>query len=309
VVPTVAIVLAAILLASVTVGWDLGTAPLADWDEGHHAKLALDMQRTGEWLVLWPRRELEPWSVKPLRFIDKASHEQALAYLTGGHPLVVMPSVSPTCRHIVAECAELGIPFLAARTARYSRGCYVTRSCSVTLLFEPNAKDLLRCLVQYLKTYQNSAITGARKHGRQRMALAGKPRSLNTTSPAWNRRVERRQQSPRSEPTLDNRRVITVAIPHHNLGAYLPETLDSVAAQTYGNLEVLVYDDGSSETDSVVAFEEQAAPLPQFRFVRQPQCRLCLCDAQSGCWPKRKATSSSRWTPTTSSCRRCWNGS
>jgi 4-amino-4-deoxy-L-arabinose transferase-like glycosyltransferase len=66
--PTVAIVIAAILLASATVGWDLGTAPLADWDEGHHAKVALDMLRTGDWLVYAVDGEVEPWSVKPPAF-------------------------------------------------------------------------------------------------------------------------------------------------------------------------------------------------------------------------------------------------
>lgn len=41
----------ALVAASAVAFWDLGSAPFEDWDEGHHAKLALDMWRGGERLV------------------------------------------------------------------------------------------------------------------------------------------------------------------------------------------------------------------------------------------------------------------
>jgi glycosyltransferase involved in cell wall biosynthesis len=63
--------------------------------------------------------------------------------------------------------------------------------------------------------------------------------------------------------------LVTVAIAHYNLGTYLPETLASLAAQTYGNLEVLVIDDGSTDPRSREVFAEQERRYPQFRFLRQ----------------------------------------
>jgi 4-amino-4-deoxy-L-arabinose transferase-like glycosyltransferase len=59
------LVVGALAIASLVTFWHLGTAPLADWDEACHAKIALDMQRTGEWLVYASDGEINPWSSKP----------------------------------------------------------------------------------------------------------------------------------------------------------------------------------------------------------------------------------------------------
>src|SRR5262249_42980783 len=77
-----------------------------------------------------------------------------------------------------------------------------------------------------------------------------------------------------SSRTLEQPRV-TVAVTHYNLGAYLPETLASLATQTYPNLEVLVIDDGSIDPASVRVFEEQERRYPGFRFLRQSNVGLC----------------------------------
>ena len=63
--------------------------------------------------------------------------------------------------------------------------------------------------------------------------------------------------------------LITLAIAHYNLGSYLPDTLASLAAQTYANLEVIVIDDGSTDAASVAAFEAMQAKYPAWQFLRQ----------------------------------------
>lgn len=63
--------------------------------------------------------------------------------------------------------------------------------------------------------------------------------------------------------------LVTAAVAHYNLGAYLPETLAALAAQTYRNLEVLVIDDGSPAADSQAVFAAMEKHYPQFRFLRQ----------------------------------------
>ena len=63
--------------------------------------------------------------------------------------------------------------------------------------------------------------------------------------------------------------LVTVAIAHYNLGRYLPDTLATLAAQTYANLEVIAIDDGSTDASSVEVFEAMRARYPSFTFLRQ----------------------------------------
>ncbi len=88
----------------------------------------------------------------------------------------------------------------------------------------------------------------------------------------------RRDPSPVGEPPppspargegQDTAPLITVAIAHYNLGRYLPDTLATLAAQTYANLEVIVIDDGSTDAASVEVFEAMRARYPSFTFLRQ----------------------------------------
>jgi glycosyltransferase involved in cell wall biosynthesis len=63
--------------------------------------------------------------------------------------------------------------------------------------------------------------------------------------------------------------LVTVAIPHFNLGRFLPESLASLARQTYTHLEILVIDDGSTDPDSLRTLEKMERRYPQIRFLRQ----------------------------------------
>ncbi|HJZ57496.1 MAG TPA: glycosyltransferase family A protein [Gemmataceae bacterium] len=67
---------------------------------------------------------------------------------------------------------------------------------------------------------------------------------------------------------------VTIGIAHFNLGRHLPETLASLAAQTYPNLEVIVIDDGSTDAHSVAVFEQLRERYPRFRFLRQPNAGI-----------------------------------
>jgi glycosyltransferase involved in cell wall biosynthesis len=70
-------------------------------------------------------------------------------------------------------------------------------------------------------------------------------------------------------PANPDRALVTVAVAHFNLGPHLPETLASLAAQTYPEIEVLVLDDGSTDAYSLAVLEAMRSRYPQFRFLRQ----------------------------------------
>ena len=63
--------------------------------------------------------------------------------------------------------------------------------------------------------------------------------------------------------------LVTVGIAYYNLGQYLPETLASLATQTYPNTEVIVIDDGSTDPASVQVFAEMEVAYPHYRFFHQ----------------------------------------
>jgi glycosyltransferase involved in cell wall biosynthesis len=68
---------------------------------------------------------------------------------------------------------------------------------------------------------------------------------------------------------LSGRR-ISVLIAAYNLGRYLPETLDSVLAQTHDEREIIVVDDGSTDGTADVL----QPYLPHIRYVRQENAGL-----------------------------------
>ena len=59
---------------------------------------------------------------------------------------------------------------------------------------------------------------------------------------------------------------VSVVIPAYNCAAYLPTAIESVLAQTFHDLEVIVVDDGSSDDSSEVV----KPYLDRIRYIRQP---------------------------------------
>src|SRR4051812_29687900 len=67
-----------------------------------------------------------------------------------------------------------------------------------------------------------------------------------------------------------NEPLISVIIPCYNHGCYLPEAVASVVAQTFGDWELILVDDGSSDDSAAVA-EQLIARYPHshMRLLRQ----------------------------------------
>jgi len=62
---------------------------------------------------------------------------------------------------------------------------------------------------------------------------------------------------------------VSVVVPIYNVEAYLDECLESLAAQTFEDLEIVMVDDGSTDRSAAIA-EKFAARDPRFKLVSQP---------------------------------------
>ena len=61
---------------------------------------------------------------------------------------------------------------------------------------------------------------------------------------------------------------VSIIVPIYNVARYLPKCLDSIAAQTHDNLEILLIDDGSTDDSGTIA-DEYAEKDSRFKAVHQ----------------------------------------
>ena len=67
--------------------------------------------------------------------------------------------------------------------------------------------------------------------------------------------------------------MISVIVPVYNIEPYLPKCLDSIIAQTYTDLEILIIDDGSTDRCGAIC-DSYAERDPRIRVFRAENCGL-----------------------------------
>ena len=82
--------------------------------------------------------------------------------------------------------------------------------------------------------------------------------------------------------------LISVIIPVYNVAKYLDRCMKTVCGQTYGNLEILMVDDGSTDGSSALC-DKWAAADSRIRLIRQPNrglsaARNTALDVAKGEW-------------------------
>jgi glycosyltransferase involved in cell wall biosynthesis len=198
------------------------------------------------------------------KLLTNYNREQALRYLSQGDRLAIIASLSDNSPFTVIECMTNGLPFLASQVGGIPE-LLADEWFQNRLLFEPNTRDLLRCLRAYLdlppgdRAELCQATRQAADVARQNATVAEEYRQL----------LSRGEEEAIALPDGEEPPLVTVAIAYYNLGAYLPETLASLAAQTYRNFEVIVINDGSTDARSKEVYQEQQALYPHFRFLSQ----------------------------------------
>jgi glycosyltransferase involved in cell wall biosynthesis len=202
---------------------------------------------------------------RPYRLLTNYNREQALGYLAAGDRLAVLASRVDNSPFTVIECVLNGIPFLASRVGGIPE-LITDPEARQRLLFEPTVRDLAHCLQSYLTT-QLEERAALRQRLRERAGVAANNQQVVA---GYDELLQQhRRTTPAAPAAPEDRPLVSVAIAYYNLGEFLPQTLASLVAQTYPNLEVIVINDGSTDPMSLQVFAQEQARYPHFRFLSQ----------------------------------------
>ena len=163
------------------------------------------------------------------------NRDEALRVLEQPGTLAVIPSLTENSPYTVLECLTRGIIFLASRVGGIPE--MLAPEDHATHLFEPNPGSLA------------AEILRALEDGLGRASLAWDPQDVQQRW--WRLLEETVAQHGVVRNGDDNRQDaqpkprVSVCLVHYNRPHVLAQALDSLRAQTYGNFEVILVDDGS----------------------------------------------------------------
>jgi glycosyltransferase involved in cell wall biosynthesis len=183
-----------------------------------------------------------------LRILAKYGQEEALAYLNQAGMLAVIPSLAENSPCVVAECLQLGVPFIA--TDRGGTVELVAPEDRHLCLVVPDPRALAKRLDQILKS------------GHQPTRLAS---SQADTLSQWLRLTKScvtecgdRAVSSSSAPRADGQRngaavlpLVSVCLGHSSLSPGAEALIESVLRQSYPRLEILLVGHGSGDESQV----------------------------------------------------------
>jgi O-antigen biosynthesis protein len=175
-----------------------------------------------------------------LRVLVKYGQEEALSYLQQPGHLAVIPSLAENSPCVVAECLQLGVPFVA------------TESGGTIELVAPEDRDL--CLVpadpQSLATTLDRILKSGHRSGRLAISQA-------ESFAGWLRLTDPGKECPdeslpeplisaadavRTDPSAQP--LVSVCLAHPSLSSAEEELLGSLFGQSYARLEFILFDDG-----------------------------------------------------------------
>jgi glycosyltransferase involved in cell wall biosynthesis len=159
-----------------------------------------------------------------LRFMNDLRQPEALDFLKRSRrALAVMPSLIENSPCVVGECFTLGIPFLAADVGGTAE--LVAEDSRAHCLTAPRAADLAAAI--------------------QRVVENGMPELVSTLNPSKTRESWLARSPAKLAETVCAKPLVSVCFTHYERPHLLRRAYDSMLAQTYDNIEIIIVDDGS----------------------------------------------------------------
>ena len=236
---------------------------------GGSIEVSLYGNRVAAWQTYVDQLEADATDL-PVRFCGTYRHDE-LSTILARHDVLVVPGIcEETFSLVTREALQAGLPVIAARRGALPE---VIRDGVNGLLFEAeNAADLRRCLERLrTDTRLREQLTPAATPIRDPAAYAQDMEAVYEAV-----RDKPREESPRPGPLpareenlkLTPTRAVSVCLPTYNGADYIEEALRSILNQTYQDFELLVVDDGSTDTTLDIV---QSISDPRIQLHRNPE--------------------------------------
>lgn len=192
-------------------------------------------------------------AIAGLDFHTRFDNAEACRHLSRPGTLAIIPSLVDNSPNTVYECIERGIPFLASSSGGTPE--LVHKQDRGRCMVEPDPEAFAAALVGALTA--EDGVSPVRPTFDMAASLAQWEEILAWTPPAP---IEVREAP-----------LVTVVVPHHDRPELLLTALVALDGQDYGNLEVVVVDDGSQAAASHDALDQIEARdwAHPFQVVRQ----------------------------------------
>jgi glycogen synthase len=200
-------------------------------------------------------------------FRDEAGPEE-LALLVAEADLVVLPSLWECWPNAALEAFAKSKPVLATPTGGYlelvqpERSGWLTQDTSQTSLAR-----MLERLVEGRDEVRGLGASGAPRRLYEELTDREAVRDCYTSLVD-----QMRSQARRRRPSSNSHPLVSVVIPYYGLDEFVEETVQSVVAQTYPRLEILLVNDGSLRPEDAVL--DDLAKLYPVRIVTQQNSGL-----------------------------------
>lgn len=173
--------------------------------------------------------------------------------------LICIPSLMDNLTYTGIECAIRGLPVLAAHAGG------IPEVLPAQQLFEPTVSGFVAALEGVLAA--GSFVASPPLYVWENVEAAWKAQAQAIPTP----------ESPVSVLSSDAVPLVSICVAHFNHGRFLARALASLTAQEYTQFEVLVVDDGSSESSSLEAFASCRERFDaRFRFFEKENEGPCL---------------------------------
>lgn len=205
----------------------------------------------------------KPALLPHLRFHTDLSSDESQAFLVAEDLVAVIPSLTDNSPCVISECIRRAIPFVATDVGGIPE--LISEEDRSRVLVEPRSEALAR----RLDAIMTEAVL-------RPAAPARSPEEIETAWADWlDRAVERGPARPGATASSTVRRRpspdVSVIVTHHERPHLLPQTLAGLAAQTSGDFEVVLVDDGSRSAPAraMLARVERAEWPFRLRLLRQ----------------------------------------